>query len=80
MQPIRQIIENMPEFFSVPPEVRNQRVEIIIWPLERQTVQGSFKEALAAMPDIGNDDDLLVTRNIGDVKRTGVSLLNPFSA
>jgi len=59
MQPIRQIIENMPVFFSVPPEVQHQRVEIIIWPLEQQTVQGSFKEALAAMPDIGNDDDFI---------------------
>ncbi len=57
MQPIRQVIEDMPEFFPVPPEVQHQRVEIIIWPLERQPEQGSFKRALAAMPDLGRDDD-----------------------
>ncbi len=45
--------KSMPEFFSVPPVVQHQRVEIIIWPLEWQAVQGSFKEVLAAMPDIG---------------------------
>lgn len=65
MQPIRQIIENMPEFFSVPPEVQHQRVEIIIWPLGQQTVQGSFKEALAAMPDIGDDNDFARQRDFG---------------
>lgn len=35
MQPIRQIVEDMPAFFQVPPEVQHQRVEIIMWPLER---------------------------------------------
>ncbi len=46
MQPIRQIVEDMPEFFLVPPEVRHQRVEIIIWPLERQSAQGALTETV----------------------------------
>ncbi len=65
MQPIRQVIEDMPEFFPVPPEVQHQRVEIIIWPLERQSTLGTFKDALAAMPDIGNDDDFARQHDLG---------------
>ncbi len=43
MQPIRQIVENMPEFFQVPPEIQHQRVEVILWPLEPQTAQNPKK-------------------------------------
>ena len=44
----------------------------------------SFKEFLSSMPSAGEaatalENDLtLVTRNIQDVKRTGVKVLNPF--
>ncbi len=65
MQPIRQIIEDMPEFPPVPSEVQHQRVEIIIWPLERQSEQGSFKGALAAMPDLGNDEAFARQHDLG---------------
>jgi len=33
MNPVRQIIEDGPEFIRVPPELRHQRLEVIIWPL-----------------------------------------------
>ena len=57
MELIKQVIDDMPEILSVPPEIRHQRVEIVFRLLERKAVEGSFKEALGAMPDIGDDDD-----------------------
>jgi hypothetical protein len=53
MQPIRQIIENMPEFFPVPPEVQNQRVEIIIWPLEREAEKPAAREKVSVASLVG---------------------------
>ena len=35
MNPFRQIIEDGPEVIPIPPELRHQRLEVIIWPLER---------------------------------------------
>ena len=32
MQPIRQILEDAPEFIPVPEALRHRRVEIILWP------------------------------------------------
>jgi hypothetical protein len=34
MQPIRQIIEDAPDFIPVPETLRHRRVEVILWPLE----------------------------------------------
>ena len=34
VNPVRRIIEDAPEFIQVPPELRHQRLEVIIWPLE----------------------------------------------
>lgn len=34
MQPIRQIIEDAPDFIPVPETLRHRRVEIILWPLD----------------------------------------------
>jgi hypothetical protein len=65
MQPIRQVIDDMPDSLSVPPEVRHRRVEITFRLLERKTVEGSFKEALGEIPDIGEDDDFLRQRDVG---------------
>jgi hypothetical protein len=65
VEPIRQVIDNMPEILSVPPEVRHQRVEIVFRLLQQKTVEGSFKEALGAMPDIGDDDDFARPRDFG---------------
>jgi len=65
MQPIRQVIDDMPDSLSVPPEVRHRRVEITFRLLERKTVEGSFKEALGEIPDIGQDDDFLRQRDVG---------------
>ena len=62
---IKQVIDDMPEFLAVPPEIRHQRVEIVFRLLERKTVEGSFKEALGAMPDIGDDDDFARPRDFG---------------
>ncbi len=36
MQPIRQIVSDMPALYPVPPEVQHRRVEIIIWPLTEE--------------------------------------------
>lgn len=42
MNPFRQIIEDGPEMIAIPPELRHQRLEVIIWPLERgEPVQSS---------------------------------------
>jgi hypothetical protein len=62
---IKQVIDDMPEILSVPPEIRHRRVEIVFRLLERKTVEGSFKEALGAMPDIGDDDDFARPRDFG---------------
>ena len=35
MNPFRQIIEDGPEMIPIPPELRHQRLEVIIWPLDR---------------------------------------------
>ena len=34
MQPIRQVYEDAPDTISIPLELRNKRLELIIWPLE----------------------------------------------
>lgn len=34
MQPIRQVINDAPDFFPIPPELRHRKVEIILWPLD----------------------------------------------
>ena len=34
MQPIRQIIEDAPDFIPVPETLRHRRVEVILWPLD----------------------------------------------
>ncbi len=65
MQPIRQLIEDMPAFYPVPLEAQHQRVEIIIWPLAAQPVQGAFKKAIEAMPDIGQDEDFMRQQDLG---------------
>jgi hypothetical protein len=62
---IKQIIDDMPANISVPPEIHHQRVEIVFRLLGRKAVEGSFKEALAAMPDIGDDDDFARPRDFG---------------
>ena len=56
--------------------------------LERALLQPrrrSFSQLLAAMPDVGRDEDFERrqddgTRNTRDFQSTGVRLLNPFSA
>ena len=65
VQPIRQVIEDMPAFYPVPLEAQHQRVEIIIWPLAPLPVQGAFKRAIAAMPDIGQDEDFVRKQDLG---------------
>ena len=50
MQPIRQIVENMPEYFQVPPEVRHQRVEIIMWPLDKALAQDTQSVGAVSTP------------------------------
>jgi len=40
-EPIKQVIDDMPEILSVPPELRHKRVEIIFRLLERKSVEGS---------------------------------------
>ncbi|MDP2430921.1 MAG: hypothetical protein Q8O33_02710 [Pseudomonadota bacterium] len=39
MQPIRQIVSDMPALYPVPPEVQHRRVEIILWPLTQDDAQ-----------------------------------------
>ena len=65
MQPIHKVIDDMPEFLAVPSEVRHRRVEIVFRLLEGKNIEGSFKEALAEMPDIGDDDDFVRPRDFG---------------
>ena len=38
MQPIRQIYDDAPDMIPVPPELRHRRVELILWPLDDETV------------------------------------------
>jgi hypothetical protein len=38
MEAIRQIYECSPAVISVPPALRNRRIEIIIWPLDEEPV------------------------------------------
>lgn len=57
MQPIRHIVDDMPEFYPVPPEIHHRRVEIILWPLDDASSAGSFKQWLGSMPDVGEDAD-----------------------
>ncbi len=33
MQPLRRIIDDAPEFISIPEEMQHRRIELIIWPL-----------------------------------------------
>ncbi len=37
MEAIRQIYECSPALISVPPALRNRRIEIIIWPLDEES-------------------------------------------
>ena len=37
MNPIRQIIEDAPDFISVPEALRHRKIELIIWPLEEES-------------------------------------------
>lgn len=37
MQPIRQVIDDAPEFFPIPKELLHRKVEIILWPLDDVT-------------------------------------------
>ncbi len=39
MQPIRQLLDDAPDFFPIPQELRHHRVEIILWPLDEQQAQ-----------------------------------------
>ena len=39
MNPIRQVIEDAPEFFPIPQELRHRKVEIILWPLDEKGFQ-----------------------------------------
>jgi hypothetical protein len=39
MNPIRQVIEDAPEFFPIPQELRHRKVEIILWPLDEKVSQ-----------------------------------------
>lgn len=34
MQPVRQVIQDAPEFVAIPPELRHKLIELIIWPLD----------------------------------------------
>lgn len=34
MQPHRQVLEDAPESFPIPRELRHRRIEIILWPLD----------------------------------------------
>jgi hypothetical protein len=36
MLPIRQIIDDAPEYISIPEELRHRRIELIIWPLTEE--------------------------------------------
>ncbi|MBA3058532.1 MAG: hypothetical protein KJ614_03755 [Gammaproteobacteria bacterium] len=53
MQPIRQIVENMPAFFQVPPEVQHQRVEIIMWPLESDAEKPAVRKKVSIASLVG---------------------------
>jgi hypothetical protein len=48
MQPIRQVINDFPDFVPMPPELRHKRVEIILWPLpdEQENQIGDSQESL----------------------------------
>ena len=37
MNPIRQIIEDTPDFIPVPEALRHRKIELIIWPLEEES-------------------------------------------
>ncbi len=44
MQPIRQVIDDAPDFFPVPIELRHRRVEIILWPLDEVLPEQPIRE------------------------------------
>lgn len=37
MNPIRQVIDDAPEFIQVPESLRHRRIELILWPLDEDT-------------------------------------------
>lgn len=41
MQPIRQILEEAPDFIPVPEALRHRKIELIIWPLEEEAAAPS---------------------------------------
>lgn len=65
METFRRIVDDMPRLFPVPPEIQHQRVEITIRSLAADNDAASFKELLAAMPDVGNDDDFARAQDFG---------------
>lgn len=67
MQPIRQILEDAPDFIPVPEALRHRRVEIILWPLNetKTTMDESLTEYERIKVDkieIPSRDDLHVRR------------------
>lgn len=51
MEAIRQIYENLPEFIHLPLSLRNRKVEIIILPLDEESVQMVSNGDDASLPD-----------------------------
>jgi hypothetical protein len=65
MQPIRHIVDDMPELYPVPPDIQHRRVEIIFWPLDDTSPAASFKQWLGSMPDVGEDADFARPLDMG---------------
>jgi hypothetical protein len=65
MSPIRQIVDDMPEWLPIPNEIRHKRVEVIFWPLEEPSSPGSFKQWLTSMPQVGEDTDFERIQDFG---------------
>lgn len=45
MNPIRQIIEDAPDFIPVPASLRHRRIELILWPLDEPTTENETHDA-----------------------------------
>ncbi len=65
MSPIRQIVDDMPEWLPIPNEIRHKRVEVIFWPLEEPSSLGSFKQWLTSIPQVGEDVDFARIQDFG---------------
>lgn len=67
MQPIRQILEDAPDFIPVPEALRHRRVEIILWPLDPMPTETDesltdYERVKVDKIEIPSRDDLHVRR------------------